>query len=64
MLNFRGYCIHIDFLIMAELILRIFKKKFSLTETFQAKKTHKCSTLQSQCLHYYHISNMSLSLGH
>lgn len=49
---------------MAELILKIFKKMFSLTETFQAKKTHKCSTLQSQCLHYYHISNLSFSLGH
>lgn len=47
MFNFRGYCIHIDFLIMAELILKIFKKMSSLTETFQAKKTHKCSILQS-----------------
>jgi len=47
MLNFRDYCIHIDFLIMAKLILKIFKKMSSLTETFQAKKTHKCSTLQT-----------------
>lgn len=45
-LNFCGYCIRIDFLIMAELILKVFKKMSSLTETFQVKKTH--STLQSQ----------------